>query len=81
MKSNNDFESHTALKSRKGLKFFSALSMALPIFMQSGQKIFADGHHYLEVNSIPVNVKIIQNSFGELKCQMSRVYIIACGFW
>ena len=81
MKSNNDFESHTALKSRKGLKFFSALSMALPIFMQSGQKIFADGHHYLEVNSIPVNVKILQNSFGERKGQMARVYSIAGGFW
>ena len=81
MKSNNDFGSHTALKSRKGLKFFSALSMALPIFMQSGQKIFADGHHYLEVHSIPVNVKILQNSFGERKGQMARVYSIAGGFW
>lgn len=81
MKSNNDFESHTTLKSRKGLKFFSALSMALPIFMQSGQKIFADGHHYLEVHSIPVNVKILQNSFGERKGQMARVYSISGGFW
>lgn len=56
MEKSNGYKDHTDLKSRKGIKILSALSMALPIFMQSGQHIFADD--LKKYKSIPANITV-----------------------
>ena len=69
------------LNPHKGLKFLSALGMALPVFMGSVQSVFADGHHYLHVDNIPGVVPIDQNSFGGRQGQIASVYCVHAGFW
>lgn len=69
------------LNPHKGLKFLSALGMALPVFMGSVQSVFADGHHYIHVDNIPGVVPIDQNSFGGRQGQIASVYCVHAGFW
>ena len=69
------------LNPHKGLKFLSALGMVLPVFMGSVQSVFADGHHYIQVDNIPGVVPIEQNSFGGRQGQIASVYCVHGGFW
>ena len=69
------------LNPHKGLKFLSALGMVLPVFMGSVQSVFADGHHYIQVDNIPGAVPIEQNSFGGRQGQIASVYCVHGGFW
>ena len=69
------------LNPHKGLKFLSALGMVLPVFMGSVQSVFADGHHYIQVDNIPGVVPIDQNSFGGRQGQIASVYSVHGGFW
>ena len=69
------------LNPHKGLKFLSALGMVLPVFMGSVQSVFADGHHYIQVDNIPGVVPIDQNSFGGRQGQIASVYCVHGGFW
>ncbi|MDB6258942.1 SpaA isopeptide-forming pilin-related protein [Lactobacillus amylovorus] len=69
------------LNPHKGLKFLSALGMILPVFMGSVQSVFADGHHYIQVDNIPGAVPIEQNSFGGRQGQIASVYCVHGGFW
>lgn len=69
------------LNPHKGLKFLPALGMVLPVFMGSVQSVFADGHHYIQVDNIPGVVPIEQNSFGGRQGQIASVYCVHGGFW
>ena len=73
MKKLNDSKNHRHFKSRKGLKLFSALGMALPVVAESSQTIFADGHHYLNLKKVPYSVVIQQNTFGNRAGEMAYV--------
>lgn len=51
----------------KVLKFFSAISMALPMFlssMQSASKAYADGHHYEYLDVRPKGATVDQDGYG-----------------